>query len=291
MAQATSHQGISWAVRLIGAVLVAALGFVIFKTLITFTNPESTWKSPIIAPVSAQNSVPGGAQSFTFATDPFNREFAPTIEVIAEVGEDAPETTLNLKLMGRTAGSNGTAILLTPDGKEGNYRLEDEIVPGVTLQAVNKAFIVLNVDGQIQRLTFERGEETGLISKTSNPEGPQTGIAVKVPVNMTPPQSANAPQAETISSDVSALFQNISLRRVMKDGQLTGYSVKANRPGVDLKPFGFSKGDIVTKIGGTDITRGRPDFIALFEKAAQSGGTEVTVLRNGQLRTIKLGTP
>ena len=77
----------------------------------------------------------------------------------------------------------------------------------------------------------------------------------------------------------------------MKDGQLTGYSVKANRAGVDLKPFGFSKGDIVTHIGDTDITRGRPDFLALFEKAAQRGETEVTVLRNGQIRTIKLGTP
>ena len=94
-----------------------------------------------------------------------------------------------------------------------------------------------------------------------------------------------------ISGNVSALFQNISLRRVMKNGQLSGYSVKANRPGVDLTPYGFSKGDIVTAIGGTDITRGRPDFLNLFEQAANSGGTEVTVLRNGQTRTIKLGTP
>jgi len=51
----------------------------------------------------------------------------------------------------------------------------------------------------------------------------------------------------------------MSLRRVMKDGQLKGYSVKANRPGVDLSPYGFSKGDVITAIGGTDITRGRPD--------------------------------
>lgn len=291
MAQATSHKGMIWAVRIIGAMLVVALGFAIFKTVITFTNPESTWTSPNIAPVSAKTALSSGAQSFAFTTDPFNRSDDPIIEVAAEVGEDAPETTLNLTLTGRTAGPNGTAILRTPDGKEGNYRLEDEIVPGVTLQAVNKAFIVLNVDGQIQRLTFERREETGLMAKADNSEETQTTIAVKVPRNLTQPQGQVTPQSETISGDVSKLFQNISLRRVMKDGQLTGYSVKANRPGVDLKPFGFSKGDIVTKIGSTDITRGRPDFLALFEKASQSGGTEVTVLRNGQMRTIKLGTP
>ena len=291
MAQAAQQNGMTWAVRLIGAMLVAALGFVIFKAVITFTNPESVWKSPVTAPISARNPAIGGAQNFTFTTDPFNREVAPIIEVIAEVGEDAPETTLNLKLTGRTTGPNGTAILRTPDGKEGNYRLQDEIVPGVTLQAVNKAFIVLNVDGQIQRLTFERGEETGLMVKTADAEPSKTSVAVKVPGRNVAPQSKNALEPAEISADVSTLFQNISLRRVMKDGQLTGYSVKANRPGVDLKPFGFAKGDIVTQIGGTDITRGRPDFLALFEKAAQSGGTEVTVLRNGQVRIIKLGTP
>jgi len=47
--------------------------------------------------------------------------------------------------MGRTTGLNGSgsAILRTPDNKEATYSLEDEILPGVTLQAVNKDFIVL----------------------------------------------------------------------------------------------------------------------------------------------------
>ena len=176
----------------------------------------------------------------------------------------------------------------TPDNKEGNYRLGDEIVDGVTLQAVNKDFVVLDVDGQIQRLTFERGDDTGLVNKTADTEEtPRTSITVNSPTSQSP-ATAQSPE---ISGNVSALFQNISLRRVMKNGQLTGYSVKANRPGVDLTPYGFSKGDIVTAIGGTDITRGRPDFLNLFEQAANSGGTEVTVLRNGQTRTIKLGTP
>lgn len=288
MALATTDKGISWAIRLICAALVLALGYVIVKAVISFTNPESVWQQPKLAPVTAQNVAAGGTQSFNFTTDPFNRAKDVTLEVIAEVGEDAPETTLNLKLTGRTAGSNGTAILRTPDNKEGNYRLGDEIVPGVTLQAVNKDFIVLDVDGQMQRLTFERGDDTGLMKKTAaNEEAPKTRLTVKAP-NSSAPASV---QSAAISGDVSTLFQNISLRRVMKNGQLTGYSVKANRPGVDLTPFGFSKGDIVTAIGGTDITLGRPDFLALFEQAAQSGGTEVTVLRNGQIKTIKLGTP
>lgn len=288
MAAAATDKGIEWASRLIGAFLTLALGYVIIKTIITFTNPESAWEQPTLAPVSAQNMAAQGTQSFNFTTNPFNRDVAVEIETVAEVGEDAPETTLNLKLTGRTTGPNGTAILLTPDNKEDTYRIGDEIVSGVILQAVNTDFIVLDVDGQIQRLTFERGDDTGLIKKTAaNENTAKTTLAVKVPSS----KNSTQLQSPEISKNVSQLFQDISLRRIMKNGQLTGYSVKANRPGVNLAPFGFSKGDIVTAIGGTDITRGRPDFLALFENAAQSGGTEVTVLRNGQIKTITLGTP
>lgn len=286
MAAAATDKSLRWAVRLIGALLIIALGCVIVKALITFTNPESVWQQPNLAPASARSSVSSGAQNFNFTTDPFNRDVPVTVEAVVEVGEDAPETTLNLRLTGRTASSNGTAILITPDNKSGNYRLGDEIVPGVTLQAVNKDFIVLDVDGQMQRLTFERGEDTGLMKKAAD-DTVKSALAVKVPVNL----NAEPVQVPAISNDISQLFQNVSLRRVMKDGHLTGYSVKANRPGVDLSPFGFSKGDIVTAIGGNDITIGRPDFMALFEQAEQDGGIEVTVLRNGQIKTIKLGTP
>ena len=288
MAVATADKGLNWVLRVVAALLFLALIFMVVKTVITFTNPESAWKQPAIVPVAVNGQAARGAQNFDFSTDPFNRTAQAAPAIIAEAGEDAPETTLNLTLTGRTAGTNGTAILRTPDNKEGNYRLGDEIVSGVTLKAVNKDFIVLDVDGEIQRLTFAKGEATGL---SAAPESKEK-TASTVTVTRTGETAARtAAQSMAVSGDVSTLFQNISLRRVMKNGQLSGYSVKANRPSVDLTPYGFSKGDVVTAIGGTDITRGRPDFLALFEQAAQSGGTEVTVLRNGQVRTIKLGTP
>lgn len=287
MAAATTHRGIEWVCRLIGLGLIFAIGYLAVKTIITFTNPQSAWEQPTLAPVSSQNIVTQRSQSLSFTTDPFNSLVPVELEALAEVGEGAPETTLNLKLTGRTAGANGTAILRTPDNKEGNYRLGDEIVAGVTLEAVNKDFIVLDVDGEMQRLTFERGDDTGLMKKTgANEDAPQTAFTVKVPSG-----SIGKTQPVAIASDVSQLFQNVSLRRVMKDGYLTGYSVKASRPGVDLTPLGFSKGDVITNIGGTDITIGRPDFMALFEQAEKNGGIDITVLRNGQIRTIKLGTP
>jgi len=289
-AASTDKKG-GWIIRAVIAVMAILLAFLIARIVITFTNPESIWDSPKLAVNAPQSNASRGTQDFSFNTDPFNRTTPTAIEDILDEGEDAPETTLKLTLTGRTTGLNGSgsAILITPDNKQARYRLEDEILPGVTLQAVNKDFIVLNVDGQVQRLTFDRGAETGLIIKTAETNDAKPVISVKRNVSGAVP--ATVPSSPNISADVSALFQNMSLRRVMKDGQLKGYSVKANRPGVDLSPYGFSKGDVITAIGGKDITRGRPDFLALFDQAAQSGGTEVTVLRNGQTRTIKLGTP
>ena len=288
MASAASPSGVYWVFRLIGGLLVLALGFLAVKTVITFTNPESVWTSPKLAPASSPNIAISSAQSFNFTSDPFNREAIALPEDVVQFGEDAPETTLNLKLTGRTAGSNGTVILRTPDNKENNYRLGDEIVSGVTLQAVNKDFVVLDVDGQMQRLTFERNDATGLIKKSSETdEAANTVLSVKVSAGKVSEQL----QSSATPQNVSQLFQNASLRRVMKDGHLTGYSVKPNRPGIDLTPLGFSKGDIITNIGGTDLTIGRPDFMALFEQAEKNGGVDITVLRNGQIKTIKLGTP
>ena len=289
MAVASTNKAGAWIIRAVIALMLFLLAFFIMRIVITVTNPESIWKSPKLAGDVMQASSVRGTQNFSFKTDPFNRAAAIAIDVVPDEGQDAPETTLQLTLTGRTTGPNGSAILRTPDNKEATYSLEDEIITGVFLKAVNKNFIVLDVDGQIQRLTFDRGEQTGLMDSTVDSDAAQPSVTVKrAGVSAAQNDVANTP---AISGDITSLFQNISLRRVMKDGDMKGYSVKANRPSVNLSSYGFAKGDIVTAIGSTDITRGRPDFLALFETAAQSGGIEVTVLRNGQTRTLKLGTP
>jgi len=156
-AASTDKKG-GWIIRAIIAVMAILLAFLIARIIITFTNPESIWDSPKLAVNAPQSNASRGTQDFSFNTDPFNRMTPTAIEDILDEGEDAPETTLKLTLTGRTTGldGSGSAILITPDNKQARYRLEDEILPGVTLQAVNKDFIVLNVDGQVQRLTFDR---------------------------------------------------------------------------------------------------------------------------------------
>jgi len=292
MAQARNISGLSWLTGLIGIALVMLLAFLVIRIVITVTNPESVWTSPAIAAASPTQASAGSQQSFTFSTDPFNR--AGLVDVVAveeEIGLDAPETTLNLTLTGLITGPNGNANLRTPDGKERGYRIGDEVINGVTLQAIHKDYIVISVDGQLQRLTFARAEETVLGRKSDEASKAPTTLQVSVKDGAGGASRPNVRNGQRGPSDIGSMFQNISLKRVVKNGQLAGYSVRPNRPGVKLDQFGFEKGDIVTAIAGTDVTKGRPDFVGLMAKAQTQGAVEISVLRNGQTEIIRLGAP
>ncbi len=289
MAKAQTAIGLSGVIRFIGLCLLAVLGYLLFRIVMTFTNPESAWQQPVMGTAQAGAVSAYSNQSFNFASDPFNRSAAEIAQVIVEIGEDAPETTLNLKLTGLITGENGNANLRTPDNKEAGYRIGDQIISGVTLQAIYKDYIVISVDGQIQRLTFIRGEDSALAPQTANVQtAMQSAItrSVRSPIQ---PASSNSPAVTPAKKDALTLFQDISLRRVVRKGQVKGYGIRPNRPGVDLSEYGFEDGDIVTRIGRTDITQGRPDFLALLAQAQSQGGVDLVVLRNGQEQKIRVG--
>ena len=262
--------------RLIGLALVAALCFVLAKIVITLTNPESIWTGKDVAAPTTVKSVQG-LQNFTFSSDPFNstRQEGAVEEVI--INSDVPETTLNLKLTGHIAGEKGSANLRTPDNKEAAYRIGDEVISDVILKAVNKDFVVLSVNGQLQRLTVERAKEEGFLQRNNDT------------TNLKPNNSAPSSKA-LLSQDVLTVIQNLSFDRSIKNGQVQGYTIKTNRPDFNVRQFGIEKGDLVTEIDGKDITTKKVDFLSLFQEVSQKGNIEITVLRNGQSKKIKLGS-
>lgn len=276
MAVTATSNSLRWPLQIVVLTLLAALAYMIARIVITLTNPESLWVSDSLK-VSAPIVSVEKTRNFSFITDPFKTSSSEPVIAPVVLNEDVPETTLNLKMTGRIAGDNGSAILKTSDNKEAVYGIDDEVISDVILKAVNKDFVVLSVNGQLQRLTFERGEDIGLSrskttsqQKTALPNVAQTG--------------------GTKSGDFASMLQNVSLSRSMKNGKLQGYKVKSKRPGIDLTKFGFERGDIVTVFDGQDITKGNTNLLKLFQSASQKGQVDLTVLRNGQTRTIQLET-
>ena len=284
---ANTLKGLGGTQKTLCLILLAALAYLCIRIAITFINPETIWAQPEIG-VTAPNPVQRqGGDAISFTTNPFNRgNIAPPVAFDTfDLGEDAPETTLNLVLTGRTTGENASAILRTTDNIEAVFRIDDEVIPGVTLQAVNKDFIVLRVDGQIQKLTFERPDRTNLqrehSSKTTHGNGRNPGLLKSA----TQVKISNSNAADLAST----FFQNFNLQPEIRDGQLVGYLINGNQPGTNLAQFGLNKGDVVTTINGINIAKNQAALGELFKNITTAKDVEMTVLRNGQPHNIKFG--
>jgi len=262
--------------RFINLLIVSAIFYLLAKSTISFISPSSAWVPLRLDIKNSESSLIPDKETFKFEVDPFNRKLTDGPITQMQIVQDAPETTLNLVLTGMISGPNGIAILKKSDEKQKSYKVGELIYPGVVLQSVQKNYIIIDVDGKIQRLTFNREEITGLSYRNDD---------------LKSNKGLNKESLVTRSSDfdVDLLFQNLSLRRVSEAGKLRGYSIKQNQPNMDLTKLGFLKKDIITAIDGVDITSGSPNFVKLFEQSRKSGNVVMTIIRNGKTKKIKIG--
>ena len=262
--------------RFINLLIVSAIFYLLAKSTISFISPSSAWVPLRLDIKNSESSLIPDKETFKFEVDPFNRKLTDGPTTQMQIVQDAPETTLNLVLTGMISGPNGIAILKKSDEKQRSYKVGELIYPGVVLQSVQKNYIIIDVDGKIQRLTFNREEITGLSYRNDD---------------LKSNKGLNKESLVTRSSDfdVDLLFQNLSLRRVSEAGKLRGYSIKQNQPNMDLTKLGFLKEDIITAIDGVDITSGSPNFVKLFEQSRKSGNVVMTIIRNGKTKKIKIG--
>ena len=262
--------------RFINLLIVSAIFYLLAKSTISFISPSSAWVPLRLDIKNSESSLIPDKETFKFEVDPFNRKLTDGPITQMQIVQDAPETTLNLVLTGMISGPNGIAILKKSDEKQKSYKVGELIYPGVVLQSVQKNYIIIDVDGKIQRLTFNREEITGLSYRNDDLKS-NKGLNKESLVT------------RSFDFDVDLLFQNLSLRRVSEAGKLRGYSIKQNQPNMDLTKLGFLEEDIITAIDGVDITFGSPNFVKLFEQSRKSGNVVMTIIRNGKTKRIKIG--
>jgi general secretion pathway protein C len=267
-------KGASLIVKGVELALLGAIAYVLVRAGLAFIAPESVWKPVLLAPgsktVTQIQAV--GLRDFTF--DPFHREI--NTDQPLNIGEDAPETTLNLKLFGLRASTDvmaGSAVLETPDRVQKNYQIGDEIINGVELKSVSKDYIVLSQNGRLERLTFERSQAS-FLSNTA-PDG-------------TVREKARVPSPDFLPK---TLLASISLAPVLNRGRITGFRISPKRAGAEMPIMGLEPGDILTKIGSVDLTKGGSQLDSLISNLKQASSTSVTVIRGGETITVKVRTP
>lgn len=150
--------------------LMGLIAFWAVRAAIAFFVPQSVWMPVDARPaldISGPFAPSAAAAGLDVNFDPFHRR-ATSTPLPAALGAGAPETKLDLKLVGRRSGEGGTAILLAPDGTQKIYRIGEEILPRVTLKAVDVDFVVISQDGRLERLTFSKQRDNELRAPASN---------------------------------------------------------------------------------------------------------------------------
>ena len=255
-------------------VLLAILGWLVVRIVLGAAQPESLYKpEPIIAPVTVA-STGGSTATYNFSSDPF--AFGEVALLPVELLDDAPETTLDLKLVGIVSESNATFKL--PDGRDKAVKLGEEVMNGVTLTRTAKDFVTLDVNGDTQKLTLERvklGEKTN---------------AAKI-VRATPSvrSNTNLPTRE----DIENLFTQVKLVPKLdilpdRSTEMVGFLIQA-KSGADLAKFNLKNGDILTRVGPVLLNSNRTNIKELTDLVSSGAAQDYEVIRNGSPVTIRIG--
>lgn len=254
--------------------LVAILGWLVMRIIIGVIQPKSLYApEPIVSPARAVASETQ-AVAYDFSTDPF--AFGEVVIEPIEIFDDAPETTLNLKLVGIV--SESTATFRLSDGKDKPVRIGDEVMNGVTLLRTAKDFVTLDVNGETQKLTLERVKL-----------GEQSNSDIIVRAKPKTPRAASIPS----KAEIESLFSQVQLvpaMEIMPDRttRFQGLKIQA-RSGVDLSKFKLKSGDILTRIGPVMLNSGRPNIKELRNLIETGAAQDFEVIRDGSPVTIRIG--
>jgi len=261
--------------------MVAVLGWLLVRIGLGVFQPNSLYEpEPIIAPSRAATSGTSLAV-YNFSSDPFS--FGEIVlDPLEIIEEDAPETTLDLKLIGIVSESNATFQM--SDGKHKPVKLGEEVMNGVTLTRTAKDFVTLDVNGESQKLTrasVKSGEASNAQIIVSAPKNPtQTNVSRSKP-NV--PSRANL---ETLLSKVQ-LTPDLELLPD-RSTRIRGLKINA-RSGANLAQFKLKSGDVLTRVGPVLLNTKTPNIKEVRDLLSSGAAQDFEVIRNGAPVTIRIG--
>lgn len=267
-------------------VLLLLVGWFLTRAVLLLLNPASAWSPlPQVSSISQAKGAEVSA-NYDFTSDPFRLSKSEAVErpVFQDPGFDVPETQLALEMKGRTVGNPGSAVIETPDNKERSYQVGDDVLEGVTLQSVTADFIVLDVRGKLERLTFSQENRTGLgLPTDDNNEVASDRLTIQ--------STGVQPRAVPVVNGMKTadLLNSVRLNPKFQSGNLVGYVLQPRGEGGVLKQFGLKAGDMVTAVNGESLLQGPPDLQGLQRTLSRARQVRLDIIRDGRPQTVKIG--
>lgn len=203
--------------------------------------------------------------------------------------EDAPETTLKLKLLGVLAGDKeyGYAIISSGSNKIKHYALGDDVPGGATLHAVYSDRVILERDIRMETLRLPKtqsakfGKKLKSKSKKKTPKAASTGNESFETLGQFRDIIKNNPVALT-------KYINAVPETDTESGEFKGFKLSPSTNSEMFYQLGLEPGDIVTNINGVQLDKQDKGIEAMNTLAdasevtliVQREGTEITLFQD-----------
>lgn len=270
-----------WLLPAVQALLVIAIGWTLARLLWSLvpTPQAAQWRpAPVVASGAAARSASAGVETIV-AAKLFGVYQAPTT---ASALSQAPDTNLNLTLLGILAGStdlDSRALIGQQNGEEKPYSIGQDIVGGVSLQAIFPDRVILSRNGALETLRLDKNS-------------PNNSTAEPV-VQTTASGDAATPQMlsqirEQILGDPSKAGDYIRVQPATASGGGTkGYRVYPGKERTLFSGSGLRPGDLVTSVNGIQLDDGQKALQTLNDLKA-AGSITLTIERGGQTQTLNV---
>ncbi|MGX5913332.1 type II secretion system protein GspC [Aliidiomarina sp. Khilg15.8] len=217
-----------------------------------------------------------------------------TAPAARQAGLDAPETTLNIRLVGLSASADAlrSAAIIEQGGNQQTYIIGERIANSrATVEAIFPDRVILDNNGRREALYVEGrdGFEAQLqIAMQGAPAGREEAART---------EAIELPASEEMESAVARLRENptellefISVTPVRQGGQILGYRLQPRQSPELFAAIGLQPGDVAVMINGYDLTDAAQAMAAMSELQDASNAI-VQVRRDNDIVDLELRVP
>ena len=266
----------------VNALLVLAIGCAVARLLwLLLPVPAAgQWRPPPppVASVAATSS--GSNLEAIVASHLFGMYQAPTT---TESLSAAPETHLNLTLLGILSGSSehdSRALIGQQAGEEAPYSIGQDVVHGVSLQAIFPDRVILSRNGSLETLRLDKD--------APSKGGVNPGVADAGDAPVVGGGAGLGQIREQILADPSKASDYIRVQpATAAAGGTKGYRIYPGKDRTIFNNAGLRPGDLVTAVNGIQLDDGQKALQTLNDLKG-AGSVTVTLERGGQTQTVNV---
>lgn len=259
------------------------LAVIVLLLLIAWASAQLFWQALTpSAPgnVVAQRAGPAGSSSTApdYASQIANKSLFGKANVEAsastEEPEDAPDTRLNLKLVGVYAVDDpkqGYAIIANGSRPEELVLVDGKMAGNIVLDSVYPDRVLISRAGKRETLRLPATESTGI--KFTSKGGARNSKKAA--------QSLGDFRKE-LTQNPAKLAEFVNAAPARENGKFVGYRITTLKPHPMLSQVDIQSGDIITRINGVDISSPAQGVKAL-QKLSTDNSVQLTLSRGGQV--------